>query len=62
MKKGTPAFIWYDADVVIREGLVALEKGRGVYISGRLYRYLTPLLRSRLGGWIMGRMGVKRDY
>jgi short-subunit dehydrogenase len=62
MKKSTPAFIWYDADVVIREGLVALEKGRDVYISGRLYRYLTPLLSSWLGGWVMGRMGVKRDY
>jgi len=62
MKKSTPAFIWYDADLVVREGLAALEKGRDVYISGRLYRYLTPLLRSRLGGWIMSRMGVERDY
>jgi short-subunit dehydrogenase len=62
MKDSTPAFIWYDADVVIREGLAALEKGRDVYISGRLYRYLTPLLKSRLGAGIMARMGVKRDY
>jgi short-subunit dehydrogenase len=62
MKNTTPAFIWYDADVVVREGLVALEKGKAVYISGRLYRYLIPLLRSRFGGWITVRMGVKRDY
>jgi hypothetical protein len=62
MKKGTPAFIWYDANVVIREGLVALEKGKDVVISGRLYRYLTPLLKSRFGAWIISRMGVKRDY
>jgi short-subunit dehydrogenase len=62
MKNSTPAFIWYDADVVIREGLAALEKGKAVHISGRLYRYLTPLLRSRLGAWITARMGVKRDY
>jgi len=62
MKNGTPAFIWYDAAVVIREGLAALEKGKDVYISGRLYRYLTPLLKSRLGAGIMARMGVKRDY
>lgn len=62
MKNNSPAFLWYDADVVIREGLVALEKGRDVYISGRLYRYLTPLLRSRFGAWMMSRMGVKRDY
>jgi len=62
MKRGSPAFIWYDADVVVREGLAALEKGKDVYISGRLYRYLTPLLKSRLGAWVSARMGVKRDY
>jgi len=62
MKNSTPAFIWYDAAVVIREGLAALEKGKDVYISGRLYRYLTPLLKSRLGAVIMARTGVKRDY
>jgi len=62
MKNSTPAFIWYDADVVVREGLAALEKGREVYISGRLYRYLTPLLKSRLGAFITARLGVKRDY
>ena len=62
MKRSTPAFIWYDADVVVREGLAALEKGKDVYISGRLYRYLTPLLKSRLGAWVSARMGVKRDY
>ena len=62
MKTKSPAFIWYDADVVIREGLAALEKGKAVYISGRLYRFLIPVLRTPLGGWIMARMGVKRDY
>ena len=62
MKEKSPAFIWYDAEVVIREGLAALEKGKDVYISGRLYRYLTPLLKTRLGAWIMSKMGVERDY
>ncbi len=62
MKRQSPSFIWYDADVVVREGLEALEKGKAVYISGRLYRFLVPLLRTRLGAWVMGRMGVKRDY
>ncbi len=62
MKTNSPAFIWYDADVVIREGLAALERGKSQYISGRLYRFLVPVLRSPLGSWIMGRMGVKRDY
>jgi short-subunit dehydrogenase len=61
MKTGTPAYIWYDAQVVVREGLAALEKGRDVYISGRLYRYLMPLLKSRPGAWIIRRMGVNRD-
>lgn len=45
MKQSTPRFIWYDADVVVREGLKALEKGRNVYTSGRLYRFMLPLLR-----------------
>jgi len=49
MKRSLPKFLWYDADVVVREGLKALDKGRAVYISGRLYRYLVPLLRSPLG-------------
>jgi short-subunit dehydrogenase len=62
MKNRSPAFIWYDANVVVREGLEALEAGKDVYISGRLYRYLTPLLRSRLGSRIMRSMRVKRDY
>jgi short-subunit dehydrogenase len=48
MKKASPDFIWYDADVVIREGLEALEKGKPLYLSGRLYRWLDPLLQFRL--------------
>jgi len=61
-KNASPDFLWYDADVVVREGLAALEKGKSVYISGRLYRCLIPVLRTPLGGWIMARMGVQRDY
>lgn len=45
MKASSPGFIWYDADVVVREGLAALEKGKAVYTSGRLYRYLVPIIR-----------------
>lgn len=62
MKSRSPRILWYDAEVVIREGLAALEKGKTVYISGRLYRVLIPILRSRIGSWLMARMGVKRDY
>ena len=62
MKRSTPNFIWYDADVVVREGLRAVDRGKSVYISGRLYRYLVPILKTRLAGMILGAVGVKRDY
>lgn len=45
-KAATPGFIWYDADVVVREGLRAVEKGRSIYVSGRLYRLIDPILQS----------------
>ena len=59
MKRSTPGFIWYDVDVVVREGLRALEKGRGVYISGRLYRFLVPILRMPPSRWLISALGVK---
>jgi short-subunit dehydrogenase len=46
MKRNSPSFIWYDADTVVREGLAAVERGKRVYPSGRLYRWLDPLLQS----------------
>jgi short-subunit dehydrogenase len=52
-KESLPGFLWYDANVVVREGLGALEKGRTVCVSGRLYRWLVPLLRSPLGRLIL---------
>jgi short-subunit dehydrogenase len=51
MKRGMPKWLWYDAEVVIREGLVALEKGKDEFTSGRLYRILVPILRQR---WTQG--------
>jgi len=59
MKGNTPGFIWYDADVVVREGLAALDKGRDVYTSGRLYRFLVPLLRMPFSRSILSALGVK---
>ena len=59
MKRSTPGFIWYDVDVVVREGLRALEKGRAVYISGRLYRFLIPILRMPPSRWLISAFGVK---
>ena len=46
MKAASPGFMWYDADVVVREGLRAVEKGKCVYVSGRIYRWIDPLLQS----------------
>ena len=51
MKASSPGIFWYDADVVVREGLAALEKGKAVYTSGRLYRYLMPIIRQP---WMRG--------
>ncbi len=62
MKSQSPSFLWYDAELVIKEGLAALEKGKDIYLSGRIYRFLIPLLRTRMGAWFMARMGIERDY
>lgn len=61
MKEGMPKFLWYDADVVVRDGLTALEKGREVCVTGRLYRYiLVPVMRTRLAGWLASKMNIRR--
>lgn len=36
-KAAMPRFLWYDADVVVREGLRAVERGRDVMVSGRFH-------------------------
>ncbi|MEE4661596.1 MAG: SDR family NAD(P)-dependent oxidoreductase [Halieaceae bacterium] len=46
MKNASPSWLWYDAETVVREGLAAVERGKSVYCSGRLYRWLDPLLQS----------------
>ena len=48
MKRALPEFLWYDAETVVREGLDALEKGKPIRISGRLYRWLDPFAQSVL--------------
>ena len=59
MKRSLPKFIWYDAQTVVRDGLDAVDNGREIFISGRLYRYLVPLLRSPVGRLLM-RLAAKR--
>ena len=46
MKVASPGFMWYDADVVVRVGLAAVERGKCVYVSGRIYRWIDPVLQS----------------
>ena len=46
VKVACPGFMWYDADVVVREGLAAVEKGKCVYVPGRIYRWIDPVLES----------------
>jgi short-subunit dehydrogenase len=46
MKAGMSTLLWYDAETVVREGLDAVERGRAIYISGRLYRWLDPFAQS----------------
>ena len=52
LKESTPAFLWYSAETVVKEGLHAVEKGRLVCISGRLYRWVDPLLQSVWTRWL----------
>lgn len=46
MKRGLPGFIWYDAETVVREGIEAVGRGRAIWVSGRIYRWLDPLAQS----------------
>ena len=46
MKNSLPKWFWYDAETVVREGLDAVERGKRVMVSGRLYRLLDPLFQS----------------
>jgi short-subunit dehydrogenase len=61
MKNSMPKLLWYAAEVVVKDGLAAVEKGKAVCVTGRLYRFLVPVLRTSLSAWIVKRMGVKRD-
>ncbi len=59
MKQGMPKWLWYDADVVIREGLAALEKGKAEFTSGRLYRFVVPILQLRMTQGLIKLFGIK---
>jgi short-subunit dehydrogenase len=59
MKSNMPTWLWYDADVVIREGLAALERGKDEYTSGRLYRFFVPVLKLRWTQGLLKFLGVR---
>jgi short-subunit dehydrogenase len=46
MKRSLPGFLWYDAETVVREGIEAVERGKPIWITGRLYRWLDPFVQS----------------
>lgn len=48
MKNALPRFLWYDAATVVREGIEAVERGKPIRVSGRLYRWLDPFAQSVL--------------
>jgi len=48
MKNAMPKFMWYDAATVVRDGIEAVERGKPIRISGRLYRWLDPFTQSVL--------------
>lgn len=45
-KAAMPKWLWYDAATVVRDGLRAVDRGKPIALSGRLYRWLDPLLQS----------------
>ena len=47
-KTSSPDWLWYDAATVVRESLQGCDQGRSIVISGRLYLWLDPWLRSSL--------------
>jgi len=53
MKNALPKAIWYDAEVVAREGIEAVERAKAIRVSGRLYRWLDPLAQSVFTRWLL---------
>ena len=45
-KRSLPNWLWYDASTVVREGLSAVEQGKPVHVTGRVYRWLDPFAQS----------------
>jgi short-subunit dehydrogenase len=48
MKNSIAKWLWYPAETVVSEGLKAVERGKSVYVSGRIYRLVDPFMQSVL--------------
>ncbi len=46
MKNSLPKWLWYPAETVVADGIEAVDKGKAVYISGRIYRWVDPFFQS----------------
>ena len=46
MKNNMAKWLWYDADVVVRDAIRGVEAAKPVVVSGRLYRWLDPIFQS----------------
>lgn len=46
MKNNMAKWLWYNADVVVRDAIKGVEAGKQVVVSGRLYRWLDPIFQS----------------
>ena len=58
IKQSTPSMLWYRAEEVVREGIAGVEKGRPIVLSGRLYRWLDPLMQSVWTRWMFKGSGL----
>lgn len=61
LRDAIPNWLWYSKQTVVSEGLAALERGRVVYLSGRLYRWVDPLAQSVLTRWLLRRLTPARS-
>lgn len=53
-----PRFMWQEADVVVREGIEAVERGEAVHVTGRINRTIGALAKlapERLALWLSAR-------
>ena len=58
IKQTTPSWLWYDAEEVVREGIDGVERGKAIVVSGRLYRWLDPLMQSVWTRWMFKGQGI----